>query len=191
MMAALASGVLLSCSAEDGVEQQINSLNSVGATTNQQVAEITESDLLGRWELVSMTSVGVPVNFNGDQVETTDILSETACFSSMYFTFKSNGALETEQARLYFDDTGNFTCSAKVYEAEYEVSVDTLSITFMVKGTSYTEHRKVIIEKDDEKEYLNMSLTGVETDAAVYVEDGRENTVAKNIVQINFKYVKK
>lgn len=182
--------IFLGCSAEAVDEQQMNSLNAVGTTATEPVADITSGDLEGRWELSSMTS-DVSLDLNGDNEKQTNIMAETSCFHSMYFVFDTNNNVETNQARLYFDQTGNFTCSEKVYLASYEVSGDILAITFSVKGSTYTENRKIAIENDGKNDFLKMSLTGAETDAAVYVEDGRENTVAKEIGKIDFLFIKK
>ena len=190
MFAGLGSLIILGCSAEDK-EENLNSLNALGSTNTNQVADYSDVDLLGRWELVSMTSVDVPVDLNEDNVRQTNILDETSCFENMYFNFNSDNSVETNQARLFFNETGNFTCSEKVYAARYELSGNNLAVTFQVKGNSYTENRVIVIERDGGKEYLKISLTGAETDAAVYINDGRENTVAAELKQIDFVYIKK
>jgi len=191
LLAGCGGAILVACSSEN-VDEQMNSLDATGTSVNEQLAaDVTTEELLGTWELASMTSEGVPVNFDGDSIESIDILSETSCFDNMYFTFKSGGVVETTQARLYFDETGDFTCSEKNYAAAYGVTGNVLEVTFSVKGMGYTENRVISIDSDGTNDFLKMSLTGAETDAAVYVEDGRENTVAADIVKINFVYIRK
>ena len=132
----------------------------------------------------------VAVDFNQDGDFNTNILTESDCFNNMYFTFDSNGDVQTTQARLYFDAQGNFSCSEKNYTATYSVNQNELTVNFVVGGVPYTEVKQISITSDGTNEYLNITLTSTETDAAVYVANDPGNTVASDINQIDFTYIK-
>lgn len=181
---------ITSCSTEE-IASDSMSLNAMGTTL--QVAEITAADLEGTWNLHAMTS-NIAVDFDdADTIKNNDILSETKCFDPMFFTFNPDGNVDTHQARLFFDaTTGMFTCETTGdYKAQYKVLGNQLSVTFTVDGNQYTETKDIMRYSENGNEFLKVSLTGIETDGAVYVEDGRENTVAAEIAGIDFLYIRK
>ena len=183
-----ASTLFFSCSADASLVEETTALNST--TTLTTAADISSADLVGTWKIESMTS-DVGVDFNQDQNFDTNILLESACFDNMYFTFEEDGDVHTTQARLFFDAEGNFICSEKDYSATYEVvNQDELKINFVVNGVSYSEVKTISLTSDGAREYLNISLTSSETDAAVYVSDDPGTTVASDINRIDFRYIK-
>ena len=182
-----ASVLFFSCSPDATVIEDANALDSSASMTT--AASITSADLVGTWNLQSMNS-DVAVDFNSDGAYSKDILSESGCFDNMYFTFDPDGVVYTTQARLYFDPAGNFNCSEKSYTATYSVDQNDLTVNFVVSGVAYTEVKQISITSDGTNEYLNVTLTSTETDAAVYVANDPGNTVASEINQIDFTYIK-
>lgn len=179
--------LLFSCSPDAAVTEETNALDS--NTSLNATAGIATADLIGTWNLHSMEA-DVAVDFNQDGNSSTNILSESSCFDNMYFTFEEDGDVLTTQARLYFGADGNFTCSEKSYSATYEVNQNELTVNFVVNGVAYTEVKTISMTNDGTNDYLIVSLTSVETDAAVYVANDPGNTVASNINKIEFTYIK-
>lgn len=184
----LCASLLLSCSTDAIETRDMNSLNSTASLTT--AADITAADLVGTWRIYAMNS-DVEVNFNQDTTASKDILAETDCFNQMYFTFNPDGVVHTTQARLYFNAEGDFSCSEKNYAATYQViNQNELKINFIVNGTAYSEVKTITITNNGENEFLNISLTSLETDAAVYVAKDPGNTTASKIEKIDFVYIK-
>ena len=182
--------MLVACSA-DSTTEEMASLDVTAS--NMTVAEVTAASLEGTWNMYSMTSIGEgnDVDFNKDGNYTYDLLSETYCFDAMFFTFKPDGTVATEQARLFFNSTGQFTCQTTGnYSATYNVLGNELSVTFSVDGNQYTETKTVSQYTENGEEFLKVTLTKEETSSAVYVANDPGTTVASGIQQIDMIYKK-
>jgi hypothetical protein len=188
MMGGVGLGMLMSCTA-DSVSDDALSLNATTSTVPTQ--DLSMNDLVGTWNMYSMTSIGEgkTVDFDGDGHYTYNLLEETDCFDNMFFVFETDGDVLTEQARLYFDASGKFTCSTTGrYAATYQINGNDLTVTFTVNGIAYTQSKTVSRYSENGKEYLKVTLTEAETDSAVYVADDPGNTVASDIKQIDMVY---
>ncbi|MCC8359822.1 lipocalin-like domain-containing protein [Salinimicrobium sediminilitoris] len=179
------------CSKDNG-NSDVQELNLTGTTSIQEV-NILAADLVGTWNMYSMTSMENTVDFDQDGNRTNDLLLETNCFDPMYFIFKENGGVDTHQARLYFSEaTGMFSCQTTGdYSATYEiVDGNELTITFSIDGQQYVETRTISLFTKDNSEFLKVTLTKTETNAAVYVAPDPGNTVASEIQKIEMVYIK-
>lgn len=167
------------------------SLNATSTTVTAS-EDIAASDLVGAWAMYSMTSIGTTVDFDQNGFETNDLLAETDCFDPMYFIFKETGEVDTRQSRLYFNSqTGAFTClTTGDYTATYAVSGNILTVNFTVNGNEYTENKTISRYSENGSEFLLVTLTKGETDAAVYIADDPGNTVASEIEKIEMVYKK-
>jgi hypothetical protein len=186
--------MLAACSA-DSVNDEMNTLNASASIV--EVQDLSMGDLVGRWTMHSMTSVGtdemaaVPVDFDQDGVFTYDLLKETDCFDTMYFEFDNQGKVNTHQSRLYFGSTGEFTCQTTGdYAATYQISGNDLSVTFTVDGFQYTETKTINRYSENGIEFLMVTLTKAETNGAVYVANDPGNTVASELQKIEIVYKK-
>ncbi len=181
--------LLIACSAESLNDEGIALNATTNTFTNQ---ELSTNDLVGRWNMYTMTSVETTVDFDQDGNHTNDLLLETDCFDPMYFVFHESGAVDTRQARLFFSAaTGAFTCQTTGdYVAAYSVSGNTLTVNFTVNGTEFTETRTVSRFSENGNEFLMVTLTKEETNAAVYVAKDPGNTVASAIQKIEMIYIK-
>ncbi|MDT0643407.1 DUF5004 domain-containing protein [Zunongwangia sp. F363] len=185
-------GILSSCEANQDEMMEVQEAQSKMFTAN---ASIESNQLVGRWELVSMTS-DVAVNLNdGEPDSSTNILEETDCFNKMYFEFFDNGALETGQAKLDFSAASNgFSCESGVYFAQYDINNEgessKLDITFDVDGMTVTETKNISLSSNENGEFLTVTLTASEVDQANYINDGRENTVVGDITSLETVYKK-
>ncbi|MDT0675097.1 hypothetical protein [Autumnicola musiva] len=182
---------IMSCEADQDEMMEVQQTQSKMLTAN---ATIESSDLVGRWELVSMTS-DVAVNLNdGEPDSSTNILEETDCFNAMYFHFYDNGNVETGQAKLNFTTPGGFSCSYGAYSANYDVvnenDTTKLEVTFDLNGMTITETKNISLSSETDGEYLTVTLTAAEVDGASYINDGRENTVVGDVTQIETVYKK-
>ena len=184
----LAGLVLSACTAEELGEAESLSLNATATTSVS--ADILPADLVGTWNMYSMESLGVNVDFNRDGVRTFNLLEENNCFDDMYFTFDIDGNVQTTQSRLFFDgNTGEFTCqTTKDYVATYTLNGNELQVNFTVKGSNYTDSKTISRYSQNGEEFLKVSLTSYETDAAVYVANDPGNTVASEIQEIEMIY---
>lgn len=186
--------MLVACSA-DSVNDEMNTLNASASIV--EVQDLSMGDLVGRWTMHSMTSVGtemdaaVPVDFDQDKNFTYDLLEETDCFDPMYFDFDEAGNVSTYQARLFFGSTGEFTCqSTGNYVATYQISGNDLTVTFTVDGFQFTETKTINRYSENGIEFLMVTLTKAETDGAVYVANDPGNTVASDLHKIEIVYKK-
>ena len=188
--AGLAGLLLSACSAESLSDFENVSLNAT--TTNVSSEDIVASDLLGTWNMYSMTAMETSVDFDLNGQYTNDLLEETDCFDSMYFIFKNDGVVDTRQSRLYFDSLmGDFSClTTGDYTATYTVSGNTLTVTFTIDGTEYTENKTISLYSENGNDFLKVTLTKEETNAAEYVADDPGNTVASEIQKIEMVYIK-
>ena len=189
-ISALALGLVLTgCSAE-AISSDMTELNVSATTIQTDVYSI--ADLVGSWNMHSMTSEETTVDFDQDGNRTNDLLLETDCFDPMFFDFKSTGEVSTYQSRLFFSEvTGKFSCQTTGnYNATYEIIGDELTVTFLVNGTEYTEKRTISLYTENGSEYLKVTLTKAETNAAVYVAKDPGNTVASDIMKIDMIYKK-
>lgn len=182
--------LVIACSAEEMSNDQ-QELNLSG-TANMQEAQILASDLVGTWIMYSMTS-DVAVDFDQNGNFTFDLLEETDCFDPMYFVFKENGDVDTFQSRLFFSSTtGMFSCQTTGnYTATYEIlEGNELLVNFRVKEQNYTDKKSISRYTENNVEFLKVSLSKAETNAAVYVEPDPGNTVASEIQLIEMTYIK-
>lgn len=189
-ISALGLGVLLTgCSAEP-VSSDMTELNVTATASQSDIYSV--ADLVGRWNMYSMSSVGTTVDFDQDGNRTNDLLLETGCFDPMYFDFKSTGDVDTYQSRLFFSEvTGKFSCQTTGnYSATYVVEGNQLSVTFAVDGQTYTETKTISLYTENGAEFLQVTLTKTETNSAVYVAKDPGNTVASDIQEINMIYKK-
>ena len=188
-LAAVMGLVLTACTADEPIEADSMSLN---ATMTSVSADIVPADLVGTWNMYSMESLGVSVDFNLDGIQTFDLLEENNCFDSMYFTFDIDGNVQTTQSRLFFDgNAGEFSCqTTKDYVATYALNGAELQVNFTVNGTNYTDTKTISRYNQDGEEFLKVSLTRSETDAAVYVANDPGNTVASELQEIEMIYIK-
>ena len=182
--------MLGSCSPEATASDDMTQLNS--STTMVEAEFYSVADLVGRWNMHSMSSVETTVDFDRDGNRTTDLLLETDCFDPMYFDFKSTGDVETYQSRLFFSEmTGEFSCQTTGnYSATYTIEGDQLSVTFTIDGQTYTETKTISLYTENGAEFLKVTLTKTETNTAVYVAKDPGNTVASDIQKINIIYKK-
>ncbi|WP_029038259.1 lipocalin family protein [Salinimicrobium xinjiangense] len=190
--------LLFSCSTDE-MSSDSQDLNLSGTATVQE-EQILVSDLVGTWNIYSMTSVpleeggeATAVDFDQNGSFTYDLLEETDCFDAMYFTFEDTGNVQTTQSRLFFSaTTGMFSCqTTKDYTATYSVEEgNILTINFKVNDVDYTETRSISRYTDNGNEFLKVTLTKEETDAAVYVSPDPGNTVASEIQKIEMIYIK-
>ncbi|WP_373057768.1 lipocalin family protein [Zunongwangia sp. H14] len=177
--------LLASCEAN---RDELMEANAKMTTANLTIAN---TDLIGTWNMYSMTSIGQNVDFNQDGNYTYDLLEETNCFDGMYFTFKEGGIVNTLQSRLYFTSTGEFTCQTTGnYDATYQVSGDQLTVNFDVDGSNYTEIKTIATYMENGENYLKVSLLKEETNSAVYVANDPGTTVASGIKEIEIIYKK-
>ena len=187
LAAAVSSAFLIGCTA-DSVTDEMITLNATASTV--EIQDLTVNDLVGRWNIHAMTSSD-SVDFDTNGIYTYDLLEETACFDPMFFDFDIEGNVQTRQARLYFDSTGEFTCQTTGdYSATYQISGNELKVTFKVDSIQYTETKIVSRYSDNGEEFLQVTLTKAETDAAVYIADDPGNTVASDIQKIEMIYKK-
>lgn len=188
--AGIAAVILTACSTEN-VDEQMITLNASGTSLNAETTEIAVEDLVGTWNMYSMTSSD-SVDFDQNGIYTYDLLEETDCFDPMYFIFHADGSLDTRQARLFFSETsGAFTCmDSGDYVATYELSGDQLTVKFEVDGSSYTETKTISLVTEGNNQFLDVILTKEETDAAVYISPDPGNTVASDIQKIDMRYIK-
>lgn len=190
-VAGVGGSLLVACSKESvNEEMKIQNINASAV----DIQNLTADDLVGRWNMYSMTSIGEGnnVDFDQDGNFTYDLLEETDCFDPMYFSFDNEGNVTTEQARLFFNGaTGKFSChTTGNYVATYQISGNELTVTFTVDGMQYTETKTVSRFSENGIEYLKVTLTEAETDSAVYVSNDPGNTVASDIKQIDIVYEK-
>lgn len=159
-------------------------MNSSG--TIVETADITATDLEGRWEMYSMTSDTV-VDLNFDGTYGKEILLETTCFKNMFFTFEQDSVI-TGQAKLDFGENGDiFKCGFGTYSATYKIDGEELLITFTLDGVQITRSKTIALTSDATGEYLHISLE--DTEAAQYVDDPG-NTVASDVQKIETVYKK-
>ncbi|WP_029035775.1 hypothetical protein [Salinimicrobium terrae] len=196
MLGGVGVSMLVACSA-NSIEDESLSLNAT--TTTVQAQDLTMNDLLGTWNMFSMTSVpleeggtATAVDFDQDANFTYNLLEETDCFDPMFFDFKSSGEVTTFQSRLFFSEvTGAFNCQTTGnYAATYSVSGDQLTVTFTIDGQTYTETKTVNRYSENGSEFLKVKLTKEETNTAVYVAKDPGNTVASDIQKIDIIYKK-
>lgn len=183
--------LFFSCSPEQGSDdpQELN----LSGTTLAQEAPILASDLVGTWNMYSMSSMETTVDFDQDGKPTNDLLEETDCFDPMYFVFRENGAVDTYQSRLVFSSTtGMFSCQTSGdYAANYEVvNGNELKITFTIDDQQYVEMKSITRYAENNIEFLKVSLAKAETNAAVYVAPDPGNTVVSEIQLIEMIYEK-
>ena len=159
MVVAVMAPVFVACSADD--EMQKSSLNVTDGLN--QTYDIQSEDLVGTWNLVSMNSEAVAVNLDRNATESTDILTETRCFDGMKFTFDLNGAVVTDQAKLYFDtQDGAMKCKPTTYNANYEVNGNELKVGFIFGETMVYQTRTIDVYEENGEEYLQIDLTYAE-----------------------------
>lgn len=188
------SPLFIACSTDE-MSSDTQELNLSG-TASVQEADIMAADLVGTWNMYSMSSMETTVDFDQDGNRTNDLLEETDCFDPMYFIFKDNGVVDTKQSRLFFSSsTGMFSCQTTGdYSATYNVlngdSGSELEITFTIDGTQYVETKSISLYTENEVEYLKVTLTKEETNAAVYVAPDPGDTVASEIQKIEMIYEK-
>ena len=189
VLAAVVTGAFLIGCTADSITDEMITLNATASTV--EVQDLTVNDLVGRWNMYTMTSSD-SVDFDSNEVYTYDLLEETDCFDPMFFVFDVEGNVDTEQARLFFDGvTGEFTCfTTGNYSATYTISGNELTVNFQVDGIGYTETKTVSRYSDNGEEFLQVTLTKAETDAAVYIADDPGNTVASDIQKIEMVYIK-
>lgn len=176
------SGLLFSCGGED-----LDDIGEPEFKSSDLTTEITTADLIGRWEIHSMVG-DQEVNFNGDGVSSTDMLSETTCFDIMYYDFQENGNVRTGQAKLWFDNEGDFTCFYGEYDATYSVSGDILTVDFLLNGSPMTEEKQISLTSDEKGDFLHVTLSDWE--AATYVNDpGTTNASHLTLIEMVYKKV--
>ncbi len=183
--------IFIACST-DKMDSDVQELNLSGNASIQE-ADILAADLVGTWNMYSMSSMETTVDFDQDGNRTNDLLLETDCFDPMYFVFFENGNVDTHQSRLYFSSaTGMFSCQTTGdYSATYEIlDGNKLSITFSIDGQQYVETRTISLFTEENNEFLKVTLTKEETNAAVYVAPDPGNTVASEIQKIEMIYLK-
>ncbi|MFD2517657.1 hypothetical protein [Salinimicrobium flavum] len=183
--------LFIACSADE-MSSDVNELNVSGTASGEDV-QIMTSDLVGIWNMYSMSSLEDTVDFDQDGNYTNDLLEETDCFDAMYFDFENTGNVTTTQSRLFFSAaTGMFSCqTTKNYSATYSVEEgNILTINFTVNNVDYTETRSISLYTENGIQFLKVTLTKAETNAAVYVAPDPGNTVASEIQKIEMIYKK-
>lgn len=188
---AVCVGFTWGCSKEElATDADFLGLDASG--TLVQTANITPAQLTGRWEMFTMTS-NDSVDFDKNGAFTYDLLEETNCFDAMYFEFDSVSNVFTQQSRLYFDAaSGKFSCATTGdYAANYGINGNELTVTFKIGEQEFTETKTISLYSDGSgNEFLKVTLTKAETNAAVYVADDPGNTVASEITLIETVYKK-
>jgi hypothetical protein len=187
-MIVMVAGLTISCEPES--DEMATSSKEVLKVSN---ATIEQSALVGRWELSSMTS-DVAVNLNDNDPDTsTDILEETNCFNEMYFDFNEDGLVKTGQAKLDFKN--GFDCSYGTYSATYNIvnenDATKLVVTFEIDGMPITDSKTIELTTDESgQKFLHVMTTASEVNGADYINDGREDTVVKDITRLETVYTK-
>ncbi|WP_168191352.1 MULTISPECIES: lipocalin family protein [Antarcticibacterium] len=180
LLALCMCGMLFSCGGED-----LDDTGEPVFKSSNLTADISSADLLGKWELIGMEG-DREVDFNGDGIGSIDMLSETSCFNIMYYEFFDNGVVETGQARLWFDSSGNFTCLSGEYAATYSISQDILRVDFNLNGSPMTEEKQIALTSDATGDYLHVTLSDLE--AAAYVNDpGTTNASHLSLIKMVYK----
>lgn len=174
--------LFISCTTDDVLTEGTD-LNS---ESQIEVTDISAGELLGKWNLHSMKA-DVAVDFNQDGTTNQDLLKETDCFEPMFFSFDEYGTINTNQANLYFESDGSFSCKSKEYTAEYQINGNQLIITFTLDGHVITDTKTVNLINEGSEEYLHVALEEHETRA--YVNDPG-TTVASDIERIDLVFIK-
>ncbi|MDT0648515.1 hypothetical protein [Autumnicola edwardsiae] len=191
-MIVMVAGLTISCEPES--DEMATSSKEVLKVSN---ATIEQSALVGRWELSSMTSdvaVDLDEPYTNDSTDTsTNILEETDCFNEMYFDFGDDNKVITGQAKLDFAD--GFSCNYGTYSATYNIvnenDATKLVVTFEIDGMTITDSKTIELTTDESgQEFLHVILTDQEVDDASYINDGREDTVVKDITRLETIYTK-
>ena len=185
MVLAVAAPFLVACSADEAMEK--SSLNVTEGLN--QTYDIQSEDLVGKWNLVSMTS-DVEVDLDRDGDKSTEILTETGCFGDMYFTFGLDGSVVTQQAKLNFDTAeGEMQCEQGIYsDATYEVNGNELKVGFKFDGATAYQTRSIDVYTVGEDDFLQLDLTYAE--AKQYIRDTTfvSPTGATNVKAVEMLY---
>ncbi len=168
--------VFISCSKEDLGEMQAEEIT----VSNLEVYEV--KDLEGIWDLYTMHS-DVAVDFNGDGTSNKDIKAETGCFNTMFYDFDSTGNVTATQAKLHIDKTGIASCNSGTYSSPYTIENDMLTVSFHDKNGNYVSTTKQI-KLTDEKQFLHLSLTRLETTGYIKDDSGNSTEIINSITTI-------
>ena len=188
MLLGMLAPLFVACSAEDPAIEESSNEVTEGL---HQTYDIQSEDLVGKWNLVSMNSLDVPVDLDLNSVESKDILTETTCFESMYFNFDLNGKVTTRQARLFFEtESGAMACDAGTYSADYVVDGNVLTVNFTFQGISSSENRTIDVYEVNGEEFLEMKLTYAEAKAYISNPDFVSPTGATSVGAVTMLYKK-
>ncbi|APG60447.1 DUF5004 domain-containing protein [Christiangramia salexigens] len=173
------AGLVISCNAEDMVEE--SELIKVSNAT-----AISPNDMVGQWDLSQMIA-DAPVDLDGDDQSSTNLLDETSCFNTMNITFFNDGTFNTNNATMSFEEgAGNneFSCiSSRMDGGDWEVRNDSLILTMMIDTYMYT-HKKAI---NMQANTFGFDVTKIESDQ--YVDDPG-NTQASEIRILELGYTR-
>lgn len=171
------------CSTET-MNDETSSLNAIASVYEGQ--DIQQNQMLGTWKIISLSS-NVAVDLNGDGKSTTELLNETVCFDSMYFTFNAEGVVEAEQARMSLDNEELKCEGSETYSAAYKVSGNKLSVTANYDGQQVTFRKTIGLSDDEAGEYLHVAVEDYEVEQ--FISDPG-NTVVSNVERIEIVYKK-
>ncbi|MDR5589316.1 lipocalin family protein [Christiangramia sp. SM2212] len=169
---------MASCSKEEiSMDSQLKVSNATTVTTN---------DMIGHWDLSGMMA-DTAVNLNGDELSSKNLLDETDCFNTMSITFDADSTFVTNNAQMTFESgtsSNEFSClTDRMDNGRWEVRNDSLILTMMVNGSTYT-HKKLI---NLETNKFSFDVTKIESDQ--YVDDPG-NTQASPIRILELEYTK-
>lgn len=179
----VAATLFVGCST-DALTEENSSLNATATVFEGQ--DIQQNQLVGTWMIESMTS-NIAVDLDADGSSSVDLLAETTCFDGMYFDFNAEGVVETEQGRISVLED-RVECDGRgVYNATYEVSGNTLTVTAEMNGQVVTLTKTIGLSSDASGEYLHVALEDYEVDQIV---SDPGTTVASDIERIEIVYKK-
>ncbi|MCH4821995.1 DUF5004 domain-containing protein [Gramella lutea] len=167
-----------------GCTKDESALNSTLKVSN--ITAISSNDMIGHWELSGMIA-DTEIDLNSDNHYNKNLLNETSCFNTMSITFNEDGTFISNNAQMTFESGASnnefFCLSDRMDDGEWEVSNNSLILTFLMDGKTYT-HKKVI---DLASNKFSLEVTKLESDQ--YVNDPGD-TQASPIRILELEYTK-
>lgn len=177
-------GVLVLMFFFSGCSKDESQLNSTLKVSN--ITAISSNDMIGHWELSGMMA-DTAIDLDSDNASSRNLLDETTCFNTMSITFNEDGTFISNNAQMTFESGASnnefFCLSDRMDDGEWQVSNDSLILTFLVDGKTYT-HKKLI---DLASNKFSLEVTKLESDQ--YVNDPGD-TQASPIRILELEYTK-
>lgn len=187
LMLGMLAPLFMACSADDPAVEESSNEVTEGL---HQTYDIQSEDLVGTWKLVSMKS-DIPVDLDLNQTGSTDVLTETDCFDTMYFTFNLDGSVTTQQARLFFEtQSGAMVCDSGTYKALYRVDGNVLTVDFRIKDIPHSETRTIDVYEVNNEQFLQVDLTYAEARGYINDPDFVSPTGATSVRAVTMLYKK-